>query len=166
MIPVLLADINVLQLIFGILITCTSLFLILLILVQRGRGGGLTGALGGMGGQSAFGTKAGDTFTRITIFVSAFWILLSVVSVMLLSSVPKPAPAGMTPKVSREQDTEDTSEDSADENGASSTSEPSGDGDESDSEDGGGSSDSSTGGGEDLSPDDADSGQDSSGGTP
>src|SRR5687768_7239306 len=42
-----------------------AIFLILLVLVQRGRGGGLAGALGGMGGQSAFGTKAGDLFTRI-----------------------------------------------------------------------------------------------------
>ena len=48
-------------------------FLILVILVQRGRGGGLTGALGGMGGQSAFGTKAGDLFTKITIVVALMW---------------------------------------------------------------------------------------------
>jgi preprotein translocase subunit SecG len=34
-----------------------------------------------MGGQSAFGTKAGDTFTKITIGVATFWILLCVVSV-------------------------------------------------------------------------------------
>jgi preprotein translocase subunit SecG len=53
-----------------------SLFLILLVLVQRGRGGGLAGALGGMGGQSAFGTKAGDLFTRVTIIVATVWILL------------------------------------------------------------------------------------------
>lgn len=53
-----------------------SLFLVLLILVQRGRGGGLTGALGGPGGQSAFGTKAGDLFTRITSFVALGWITL------------------------------------------------------------------------------------------
>ena len=45
----------------------TAVILILLILVQRGKGGGLAGALGGMGGQSAFGTKAGDTFTRVTM---------------------------------------------------------------------------------------------------
>ncbi|MDP6059564.1 MAG: preprotein translocase subunit SecG, partial [Pirellulaceae bacterium] len=45
----------------------TALFLILLVLIQRGRGGGLAGAFGGAGGQSAFGTKAGDMFTRITI---------------------------------------------------------------------------------------------------
>ena len=43
-----------------------SIFLILLVLVQRGRGGGLAGALGGSGGSSAFGAKAGDTFTIIT----------------------------------------------------------------------------------------------------
>ncbi len=50
-----------------------SLMLILLVLVQRGRGGGLAGALGGPGGQSAFGSKAGDTFTVITIVMAALW---------------------------------------------------------------------------------------------
>jgi len=53
-------------------------FMILLILVQRGKGGGLAGAFGGMGGQSAFGTKAGDLFTRITIGAACVWILLCV----------------------------------------------------------------------------------------
>jgi preprotein translocase subunit SecG len=57
------------------------IFLILLVLIQRGKGGGLAGAFGGLGGQSAFGTKAGDLFTRITIGVAAFWIILCVVSV-------------------------------------------------------------------------------------
>ena len=47
-----------------------ALFLILLVLVQRGRGGGLAGALGGAGGQSAFGAKAGDTFTKITMWTA------------------------------------------------------------------------------------------------
>jgi preprotein translocase subunit SecG len=56
-------------------------FLVLLVLVQRGRGGGLAGALGGMGGQSAFGTKAGDLFTRVTIVTAAIWILLCAASV-------------------------------------------------------------------------------------
>lgn len=73
------------QYFFGILSFLTSLFLILLILIQRGRGGGLAGALGGMGGQSAFGTKAGDLFTRITIGVAAFWILLSVAAIAVLN---------------------------------------------------------------------------------
>src|SRR5665213_1939569 len=64
----------------------TATFLILLVLVQRGRGGGLAGALGGMGGQSAFGTKAGDLFTRITIGVAAVWIVLSCFAVWYFSA--------------------------------------------------------------------------------
>ncbi len=58
-----------------------AVFLILLVLIQRGKGGGLAGAFGGLGGQSAFGTKAGDLFTRITIGVAAVWIILCVFSV-------------------------------------------------------------------------------------
>lgn len=64
-----------------VILFVAAVVLILLVLVQRGKGGGLAGALGGMGGQSAFGTKAGDMFTRITIGVATFWILLCVVSV-------------------------------------------------------------------------------------
>ena len=69
----------------GFMLVVTSLFLILLGLIQRGRGGGLAGALGGMGGQSAFGTKAGDMFTRITVGVAAFWIVLCILSINVLS---------------------------------------------------------------------------------
>ncbi|MEX2113641.1 MAG: preprotein translocase subunit SecG [Pirellulales bacterium] len=69
-----------------VLLFVTSVFLILLVLIQRGRGGGLAGAFGGMGGQSAFGTKAGDLFTRITIFTAAFWIILCAFSVKWFST--------------------------------------------------------------------------------
>jgi preprotein translocase subunit SecG len=67
-----------------ILLLLTALFLIVLILIQRGKGGGLAGAFGGMGGQSAFGTKAGDMFTKITIGVATFWIILCLVMVKVL----------------------------------------------------------------------------------
>ncbi len=67
-----------------------ALFLILLVLVQRGKGGGLAGAFGGMGGQSAFGTKAGDLFTKVTIGVAVFWILMCVISVKLLGGSSAP----------------------------------------------------------------------------
>ena len=72
------------NLFLGLLLALTATFLILLVLVQRGRGGGLSGALGGMGGQSAFGAKAGDVFTRVTIVTAIFWILLCVASIKLL----------------------------------------------------------------------------------
>src|SRR6476661_8142578 len=63
-----------------------SLFLIGLVLIQRGKGGGLAGAFGGVGGSSPFGSKAGDAFTRITIYVAAFWILLIMVQVRIMNS--------------------------------------------------------------------------------
>ena len=72
-----------------ILLILTAIFLIVLVLVQRGKGGGLAGAFGGMGGQSAFGTKAGDLFTRITIVTAAIWIILCVVSVRLMGKSEK-----------------------------------------------------------------------------
>src|SRR6266403_1361838 len=71
--------------VYAISLSLLSIFMVLVILVQRGRGGGLTGALGGMGGQSAFGTKAGDLFTRITIVVAAIWVLLSMASIKILN---------------------------------------------------------------------------------
>jgi preprotein translocase subunit SecG len=61
----------------------SSLFLICLVLIQRGKGGGLAGAFGGMGGSSAFGTKAGDVFTRVTMITALVWILLSMILVVL-----------------------------------------------------------------------------------
>lgn len=89
----------------GFGLSITALFLILLVLIQRGRGGGLAGALGGMGGQSAFGTKAGDTFTKITIGVAAVWIILCIVAINVLgrqrtlfsSSLGSAAPQSVAP---------------------------------------------------------------------
>ena len=71
---------------FIVLMFASALILILLILVQRGKGGGLAGAFGGMGGQSAFGTKAGDLFTKITIGVATLWIILCMISVRFLGT--------------------------------------------------------------------------------
>lgn len=65
---------------FAIVLFLLAIFLILLVLVQRGRGGGLAGALGGMGGSSAFGAKAGDVFTRITIITAAIWIAICIIA--------------------------------------------------------------------------------------
>jgi preprotein translocase subunit SecG len=69
--------------ILNVLIVLGSLFLVCIILIQRGKGGGLAGAFGGVGGSSAFGTKAGDVFTRITIGVAIGWILTAMLLVVL-----------------------------------------------------------------------------------
>src|SRR5262245_9092755 len=62
--------------VLNIVLGVAGLFLIVLVLIQRGKGGGLAGAFGGAGGSSAFGSRAGDTFTKITIYTAAIWILL------------------------------------------------------------------------------------------
>ena len=75
--------------ILGLLLFFTSLFLIFIVLIQRGRGGGLTGALGGTG-QSAFGSRAGDELTYITLVVAGGWIFLCIVCIWVLN--PNDAP--------------------------------------------------------------------------
>ncbi len=73
--------------VLAVMLLVVGLFLILLVLIQRGKGGGLAGAFGGAGGSSAFGSRAGDTFTKITIYVAAGWILL----IMILIKTTQPA---------------------------------------------------------------------------
>jgi len=67
------------------LLVISSLFLICLVLIQRGKGGGLAGAFGGPGGSSAFGTKAGDIFTKITIITAGIWFVLNMLLVILIN---------------------------------------------------------------------------------
>ena len=89
-----------------------SLFMILIILLQRGKGGGLVGAFGGMGGQSAFGVKSSDVFLRITIVCTIIWFVLCIGGRFLLdarsgsslvsntrpaAAVPTAAPTGAMP---------------------------------------------------------------------
>jgi preprotein translocase subunit SecG len=64
-----------------LLLVVVGFFLTFIVLLQRGRGGGVSGALGGLGGQSAFGTKAGDVFTRITVVVAVIWVVLNCASI-------------------------------------------------------------------------------------
>jgi preprotein translocase subunit SecG len=61
-----------------------GILLIFVILLQRGRGGGLAGAFGGLGGQSAFGTKAGDVFTKITVVLAVIWVVIAGVAGILV----------------------------------------------------------------------------------
>ena len=128
MIPVLLG--SGLQVLFGFTLAVCSVFLILLVLVQRGRGGGLAGAFGGMGGQSAFGTKAGDLFTKVTMATATVWILLCIGALAILSrqsvsdkltGTPAPGvnlPAGETPGEGDTQPGTGTDSPAPEENGA------------------------------------------------
>jgi preprotein translocase subunit SecG len=80
--------------ILNTLVIIAGLLLIFLILIQRGKGGGLSGAFGGSGGSSAFGSRAGDMFTRITIIMAAIWIFLIVIHVKVVQNSKGPANQG------------------------------------------------------------------------
>lgn len=67
-----------------VLFLLTAVVLILLILVQKGRGGGLAGAFGGPGGHSAFGTKTADIFVKATAVIAGIFFLLSIVTAWIM----------------------------------------------------------------------------------
>jgi preprotein translocase subunit SecG len=56
----------------------TCLLLILIVLIQKGRGGGLASAFGGMGGNTAFGSKTGDVLTWATSAIFLIFLLLAI----------------------------------------------------------------------------------------
>jgi preprotein translocase subunit SecG len=69
----------VMKIIMGIW-ALTSLVLVLVVLMQKSKGGGLSSAFGGLG-SSLLGTKTGDFLTWVTICIVAVWLLLSIVAV-------------------------------------------------------------------------------------
>lgn len=100
------------------LLMLVSILLIFIVLLQRGRGGGLAGALGGAGGQSALGTKAGDVFTKITVGLAAIWILSACLSIYALRWAVESATAGF----SEDKDATATETESPDVSGTGETS--------------------------------------------
>ena len=62
-----------------ILLTVLGMVLILLVLIQRGRGQGLAGAFGGTGGTSLLGTRAGSFIGKVTAWLAGIWLFLAVV---------------------------------------------------------------------------------------
>jgi preprotein translocase subunit SecG len=77
--------------VLNFIIIALGLLLILTILIQRGKGGGLIGAFGGAGGSSPFGSKAGDTFTRITLTMAGIWVLLIMIHIKVVKNTTVPA---------------------------------------------------------------------------
>ena len=64
--------------------------LILVVLIQKGRGGGLSSAFGGSGGNTAFGAKTGDVLTWATSIIFALFVILAAVLNLIASRVGGP----------------------------------------------------------------------------
>ncbi|MFO0840080.1 MAG: preprotein translocase subunit SecG [Phycisphaerae bacterium] len=87
-----------------------AILLMGVILLQRGKGVGLSGAFGGAGGNTAFGAKTGDALTWITVVLASIFLLVAIFMnywfVPLRANVEEPAaPAtndgtGQTPPAS------------------------------------------------------------------
>ena len=69
---------TVLVTILTILLVLDCLVLIGIILLQRGRGGGLASAFGGMGAESAFGTRAATMAQKITLVCAIIFVALAI----------------------------------------------------------------------------------------
>ena len=86
------------NLIFGIHIT-VSLLLILIVLMQSAKGGGLGGAFGGVT-ETAFGSRAGTFLTRLTTTFAILFMITSLTLAVLSSrkrvSVMEKEPAAET----------------------------------------------------------------------
>ena len=80
----LFADASTWSILLNVLVIVLSLLLMFIVLIQRGKGGGLAGAFGGVGGSSPFGSRAGDAFTKITLYMAAVWILLIMIHVKVV----------------------------------------------------------------------------------
>jgi preprotein translocase subunit SecG len=70
-----------LQALLSVALIGVSTLLIGLVLLQKNRGSGLSGAFGGVGGHTAFGTRTGDVMTWITVSLTAMFLLLSIAAV-------------------------------------------------------------------------------------
>lgn len=77
------------------------------ILLQRGRGVGLSGAFGGAGGHTAFGAKTGDVLTWATIVIAVVLLTLTVGLNYVFVELPPietvPAPTQPTPQLPADQ---------------------------------------------------------------
>ena len=82
-----------------VLLTIVGIVSVMLILIQRGRGQGLAGAFGGMGGSTLLGTKAGTFLGKLTGWLLAVFVVLAIVLNVTFNS--RPSTPGAPPPPAR-----------------------------------------------------------------
>ena len=74
----LLAVSFIMKIVAALFVLC-CVALVLIVLIQKGRGGGLSGAFGGAMASGILGSKTGDFLTWVTIVLAGVFLLLAVV---------------------------------------------------------------------------------------
>ena len=97
----LAAGVHPIMNVVAVLFVISAVALILLILIQKGKGGGLSAAFGGSGGAGLLGTKTGDFLTWVTIgFVTSFLTLAVLMGIFYRPTVSEPvSPVAPAPAV-------------------------------------------------------------------
>ena len=72
----------------AVLFVLVSIVLVLVVLVQKGRGGGLSGAFGGGMASGLLGSKTGDFLTWVTVGLVSVFLILAV----LMARYYRPSP--------------------------------------------------------------------------
>lgn len=75
----LLCEVSFVMHILSVLWLLSAVMLVMVVLIQKGKGGGLSGAFGGGMASGILGTKTGDFLTWVTISLAGAFILLTVV---------------------------------------------------------------------------------------
>lgn len=70
--------------VLAVLFVVCAVSLILLVLIQKGKGGGLSSAFGGGAGGGLLGTKTGDFLTWLTIAMAGLFIFFAVLLAIFL----------------------------------------------------------------------------------
>jgi preprotein translocase subunit SecG len=68
----------------NVVVIALGFVLMFIVLIQRGKGGGLAGAFGGAGGSSPFGSRAADQFVRVTLWLAGVWVLVIMIHVKVV----------------------------------------------------------------------------------
>lgn len=85
--------------ILATLFASVCILMILVILLQRGRGSGLAGAFGGAGGSSHLGAKTGDVLTLVTLGLAIVYAGLAICMNWWFLPIGAPAPVPVVPAV-------------------------------------------------------------------
>lgn len=91
-----LAAVTFLMNVVAVFFVIVCIALILIVLIQKGRGGGLSGAFGGLGAGGLFGTKTGDFLTWVTIAITILFLSLAIIMGLFYKPTvtePEAAPA-------------------------------------------------------------------------